>query len=183
MEKIKELEKLDKEKKEKIIFWVRALIWLIFALIIPLTFICYKFKLFQTTTTTKVAFGGRGIIAIIILFFFIKALIGYVKKGLPYSMTTQCLDGFVKVVLPLLAIILIGYIMLTTFKDGLSPFLITMGVILGCEIVAIPVNPFPKWIYESNKKRRQDEATEVGQSLIQDFMNEFFKKKDDTDKK
>lgn len=167
---------------EKAYFWIRFALWLIFALIIPFGFICWKFNLFQTTTNTSITFGGWGIIAIIILFFVLRAMINYVKKGLPYSMTTQCLNGFIKIVLPLGVVILIGYILLTTFKDGLTNFLVVSGVILGCEIIAIPLNPFPKWISENQSKLRKQETEEATRSVLKEFVNDFIKKDNNSEK-
>ena len=153
-EENKELEQTKKkaEMSEKQLFWTRMALWLVFALVIPFTFICIKFNLFQTTTSTSIKVGGWGMIAIIILFFTIRTILKYVIKGTTYSMTKQIIEGVFKVVLPLVAIFFLGYILLKTFQEGMNQFLTVMGVLIVSETVAIPINPFPKWLSDHKKK-------------------------------
>lgn len=165
------------EKKtltQRQIFWIRFTFRIIFAMIVPLVFLVWKFNLFriETTTTTNITFGGWGIIAILVVFFVIKAVIKYINQGLPYSMASQCLSGFTRILLPIIAIILIGYIIFNIFSDGLKEFLFVMCVLLVSETIAIPINPFPKWIHE----HRKEEVENHDKKLIDSFCDEFFKR-------
>lgn len=169
----------NKEKKPflstKTCFWLRFVGWILLALIIPCGVIIWKFNLFQVSTKQSITFGGWGIICVIILFFVVRAMINYVRKGLPYSMATQLLNGFVKVLLPIIVIMIVGYILLTTFSEGLTNFLIVMGIILGCEAIAIPLNPFPKLIHD----KKLDET----KGLFSNMLDEWEKRKEEKNKK
>ena len=175
MEQEKEIEQEQTKKKEQVtlsdtqVFWLRFALWLVFALIIPFTFISIKFNLFETTTSTSIKFGGWGMIAVIILFFTIRTILKYVIKGTTYSMTKQVIEGVLKVVLPLVAIFFVGYILLKTFQEGMNEFLMVMGILIVCETVAIPLNPFPKWLSDHEKKEDQN--------VIETALEEWDKKR------
>ena len=53
-----------------------------------------------------------------------------------------------------------------------------LGCIILCEIIAIPLNPLPKWAYEAQKNTRIEERKETADYII----DSFFKKKKENDK-
>ena len=68
-----------------------------------------------------------------------------VKKGLPFSIFTQILNGLCKCIVPLFASIFIVYYM----RDCMQEVFQFLVVVLFCQIVAIPVNPLPQWIHDN----------------------------------
>lgn len=169
-------EKFEKfvETHPKTIFWIRFFFWTVFACVLPFLFIVFRFNLFQTIS--KMRFGGWGIIAVIIVAFFAIAILKYVKIALnaKYSMTAQLLNGFCKVIIPLLTVYLIVY----GFRDDIGMLLQVMGVVIICEAIAIPINPLPKWAYEKQKDVRVEERKEAFDYLIDSFFRR--KKEEET---
>lgn len=134
------------EKKEKRTFIIRAILWSLTACIAPLCFIGWRYEIF--TTVSRISFSGWGIISILVLFFFLMALVKYIKAGfVEYSMVKQVLNGVTKVLLPL-AIVLC---LCVAIRSKMDYFIQALSVILVCEAIAIPLNPFPKWIYEKTQ--------------------------------
>jgi len=132
-------------------FWIRFASWTILSLIIPVVYIFTMTNL--VNTVNKVSVWGLILIAIAVLFF-IK-LWGYMKQGLPYSMGIQVVSGIVKIILPLLALYGVVYIVRLKVNEILLAFRsieIFLYVLIPCEIAAIPINPFPKWIYLNQDK-------------------------------
>lgn len=151
---------MDNEQKSKIpltprqIFWIRFALFIAFAIIIPFATMAIKFNMFDIVTTTKTTthlkMSGWSIVAVIMFFLAISYFIKYIVHNAPFCMLTQFLDGFTKIIIPMLAVTLIGYITLTVFTNGLSDFLVVMGIFIGCYIVAIVVNPIPQYLHEKN---------------------------------
>jgi hypothetical protein len=132
----------------KKIFIIRAIAWSIFACILPVVFIGWRYDIFKQVS--KVSLSGWGLIAIIIIFAFLYAFIKYIRAGLgPWSMLKQVLNGVFKVLLPLLILLLICM----AIKSNIEYFIQALGCVLICETIAIPVNPFPQWVYEQTKGR------------------------------
>ena len=169
-------EKFEKfvETHPKTIFWIRFVFWTLFACMLPFLFIVFRFNLFHTIS--KMKFGGWGIIAIIIVAFFTIAILKYIKVALnsKYSMTAQLLNGFCKVIIPLLTFFLIVQAM----HSDIDLLLQVMGVVIICEAIAIPINPLPKWAYEKQKDVRAEERKEAFDYLIDSFFNR--KKEEDS---
>lgn len=153
----------------KAVFWIRFALWAILACVLPFAFIVWRFDLFQTISKTQI--GGWGIIAIVLLAVFVFSVIRYVRMAMSasYSLTTQCLNGFCKVVLPCLALLVIVYCM----KNDVELMIQVLGCVTLCEAMAVPVNPLPKWAYDRQKDVRVEERKETMDYLL----SEFFKKK------
>lgn len=69
-------------------------------------------------------------------------------------MGKQIVLGVAKIIVPLLVIYYIAYIIQQKLQAqllDLENLLQTLVVVIGCEAVAIPINPFPKFIYEETK--------------------------------
>ncbi len=164
------------EKHPKTVFWIRFVLWALCACILPFIFIVWRFELFKTISTMQI--GGWGVIAIVIVAIFILTVIKYVKLAFSakYSLTKQCLNGFVKVVLPFCVILVIVYSM----RNNVELMIQVLGCVTVCEAVAIPINPLPKWAYESQKNVREEERKETVDYMLDTF---FKKKKENSGKK
>ena len=130
-------------------FWLRFAIWVSFALILPLAFMVWRFNLF--TKINAVSIGGWGIVAFAFVAGFVGVLYKYLKRGLPYSLFTQVLNGVVKILMPLA----IAYYVLFLMKNSINETLQLLSVLFACNLVAIPVNPMPRWVYENRKEETE----------------------------
>lgn len=152
----------DDKKKELLTFWIRFVVWTIFACVAPVGFIVWRFELFSKVSAVQ--FGGWGILAVIIIAVFIISVFRYVSKGMMrWSMTKQVILGVCKVTIPLLAL----YWILSAISNNITIFLQALAVVIACETVAIPINPLPKWV---------DEKT---QGQINSPIDYFFQKYDE----
>lgn len=136
------------EKKQ---FITRLILFLTFSLIAPITYVSIRCGLFKAKNTISIWF----IIVLGIVLAVIGLIIKYYLDGMKtkYSMLKQVLEGFIKIVLPI-AFILIGVCWFKTklewIANNVNLLIEVLGVILGCEIIAIIVNPLPKWAFENN---------------------------------
>jgi hypothetical protein len=153
-----EEKKLEESKKKKE-FWTKFALYVLFAAIIPLMFLVWRFNLFGRTS--KIQIGGWGLFALIFLGVFVTKTIKIVRMGLPYSLVTQILEGIVKVLIPLGIAALCAFYLQNAMKQ-LFQFLCLTFV---CEAVAIVVNPLPKWLHEHQLDEQKNTLKEVLQSL------------------
>lgn len=182
--KTEKVEKKHWKPTQRQVFWMRFAGWLVFSLVMPLVILQLYFHIFSwvndgsAAVSAHMAISGWGIIGIMVLFFVLRAIINYEKKDLPWSMTVQLLNGFSKVVLPMLAVLCIAWLA-KSFADRLPDFIACMGWMTVSEAVAIPINPFPLWLYQRARKARRDEARDQSS----DMWDEFFSRKDKDEKK
>lgn len=148
-------------------FITRFVLWAIFACAMPFTFIAWRYDLF--TKVSKVSLSGWGIIALIILFFFIKYCLKMLKEGQPYSMFTQLVSGIIKIILPLVVLL----VLLNSIKDNIDLCIQSLTCVIVCETIAIPLNPLPKWV-EANKESQAENRTDKFISKL----GEWYKGKD-----
>lgn len=132
---------------EKKIFLARLILFTIFACILPFSFIAWRYHIF--TTLNSVSLSGWGIIAIVIALVFIVYVARMLKRGMPYSMLTQCIGGLLKVTLPLIIL----YVVVNAIKNQSEIFLQALLVVIISETIAIPINPFPKWLNDNQIKK------------------------------
>ena len=137
---------------KKALFWTRFGIYVLFQIVIPITFLVWRFKLFQKISTVSI--GGWGIVVIILVTAFFVSMIKYVKKGLPFSFLTQCLNGIMKTIIPLIAVAFI----LNWLKGSINELSQFVIVYILCQIIAIPANPFPKWIHDNNLQQEENKT-------------------------
>ena len=137
---------------KKALFWTRFGIYVLFQIVVPITFLVWRFKLFQKISTVSI--GGWGIVVIILVTAFFVSMIKYVKKGLPFSFLTQCLNGIMKTIIPLIAIAFI----LNWLKGSINELSQFVIVYILCQIIAIPANPFPKWIHDNNLQHEENKT-------------------------
>lgn len=155
----------------KTVFLTRAFAWATFAAILPFAFIAYRYGIFRSTGT--IALNGWGMIGVVILLVFVISLISYIKQGMEEGMLKQCLMGFVKIIVPLLAVMLI----VQGIKNNIDLFIKALGVTIACEFVAIPINPFPEWL----EKRRKEKNLKEQESVFGALWDKFFDKKKEND--
>lgn len=138
------------EQNETKTFIIKFAIWTILACLAPIGFIVYRFDLFQKVS--KVNIGGWGLLVILIITIFSVVVGKYIKKGKTYSMTTQVITGLVKITLPL-GLITLG---LYSIRNNVELAIQVFGWMAISETIAIPFNPFPKWINDNKKKETDD---------------------------
>lgn len=79
-------------------------------------------------------------------------------------MTYQILSGLVKVILPLVLV----YCVVSALEDSIRLFKQALFVTIGCECIAIVVNPFPKYM--------KDKKIENTEGLMDMFISKWKKK-------
>ena len=135
-------------KKELI---TRLILFLMFSLVAPITYVSIRCGLFKVKNTISLWF----IIVLGVALGVVSLIIKYYLDGMKtkYSMLKQILEGVIKVVLPL-GFLLVGIIWFKSKLDWITQnvnlIIEVLGVILGCEIIAIVINPLPKWAFENN---------------------------------
>lgn len=137
------------ENKKK--FITQLVIFLIFSLIAPIIYITIRFDL--VNTTKNISLWGLVIILLVIgvSAFLIKYYLDGVKTK--YSFLKKFLTGFVKVIIPLgiaLAITIFIYLKADEIMSQMATFIEAISVIIGCELIAIVINPLPKWAFDNN---------------------------------
>lgn len=150
---------------EKKIFWIRFSLYVLFGWVIPVGFLIWRFNLFNKIDAISI--GGWGIVCILFTAGFFIRLMKQVKKGLPYSLGSQVLEGYMKVVIPLLAATLCIYAVQNLIEQ-LIQFLIVLVI---SEAIAIPLNPFPKWIHDNH--------LEIEENKFKKFTEIFWNSKKD----
>lgn len=126
------------------VFWMRMGFWALFACILPVSFIVWRFDLFSK----KPSIGGWGIVVIIIVAVFVLSLIKYVKAGMKFSLVKQVINGVCKVIIPLLVAVL----MLECLKNEIDLAIQVLTITITCECIAIPLNPLPQWAYDNRNE-------------------------------
>lgn len=133
-------------KKE---FWLRLAAWAAFAVMAPIGFLAWRYGLFTASDGVRVSLNGWGILAVIIIGFFLLYVIKEAKRGMPEgSMLVQCLNGY-GLLIPLVLCILI----LESIKSNIDYLEQVLIVIVVCEAIAIPINPMPRWAVQNNLER------------------------------
>lgn len=136
------------QKKELI---TRLILFLMFSLIAPITYVSIRCKLFSTKTTISVWF----IIVLGVVLAIVSLIIKYYLDGMKtkYSIFKQILEGFIKVILPI-TFVLISVVWFKSKMEwivsNVNLMIEILSIILGCEVIAVIVNPLPKWAFENN---------------------------------
>ncbi len=155
MEENEEIEEKKIDKRKVSIFITRLLVYIIFGAVIPLSFLIWKFKLFSSTKTIRI--GGWGVVAIILLAFFLSKLIKQATDCIEEVLYKQILNGVRTVFIPLLTITLCIY-SVNEFWQQLMSFLIVLTV---CEPIAYIVNPIPEYIKDSEDKKKKNKLISI----------------------
>ena len=130
-------------KMSKKQFWIRLSFYILIGGILPFLFLVWRFNLFSKVS--KLSIGGWGLVAIIFIGVFFIKLIKAVRKGLPFSMLSQVLEGICKILLPLFIAAFIVYYM----QDIMDQIFQFLWVLIVCESAAIVINPIPRWSHEN----------------------------------
>ena len=153
MEKVVETKNKVKTKltpsQEQKVFVVRFALFTVFALILPIIFIGWRYELFRKVG--KVSLSGWGLIAIIIAIFFVRYVAKMVKRVEPYSMFNQIVTGFRKIILPLFVL----FILLNTIRGSIDLFMQALEVTIISEAIGIPINPLPKWANDHDIEKQE----------------------------
>ena len=148
-------------KHPKAYFIMRAILWVLLAAIMPFIFIAKRFEIFDKSSPLHL--GGWGFIAIVIIIIVSFRLFKYITSVLkirkPFA--TQCLSGMFKIIIPMIAIILL----LKSLKNNIDVFVESFAVIILFEAMAIPVNPFPVWVYEKQKELSDEDKKDTVQYI------------------
>lgn len=133
-------------KNEKKIFIARVIAFVLFGAVLPFIFIAWRFDIFSVkdATSPRISLTGWGVIAIIIVFFFIRYCMSIIKRSIPFSLTYQILSGFIKVILPLI----LCYVVVVALQNSFGYFKQALMITICCEAVAIVINPFPKYLHD-----------------------------------
>lgn len=133
-------------------FWLKFALWAICACVIPCAFIIWRFDLF---TQGEQKLSAWAILIALLVGVFAIAVLRYVDKGIKeWSMTKQVVMGIAKVIIPLLVAYFIAWELQKKIEAcaiDLTNLLHALAVTIACELVAIPLNPFPKLIHEQSK--------------------------------
>lgn len=161
MDEATENEKTKEGRVKLLVFWLRMAGYILAGVGAPITVFSIKFGLFDTygyetvtdelgnVTGVNVALNGWGIISIVLAgVFFINLLKEVIDGYSEYSMTKQVLTGVYQTLLPIAIAIGVCYFLKGVLEQVLF-CLITIGI---CEIVAIPLNPLPKWSAERGEQ-------------------------------
>lgn len=148
------------DEKKKFIAELSAFITL--AIIAPIAYLAIRFRLFSSGKNVSI----WGLIAIIIVAISGITLIRYYISGLKtrWTRTKQILEGIVKVIAPL-GIALAFSVWLKLKGEWLmnqaNLLIECFSVIMACEMVAIVINPLPKWAFDNNVEGLQEICDKV----------------------
>lgn len=146
-------------KQSKKVFWIRLSFYVLFGGLAPAAFLIWRFDLFSEISSLSI--GGWGIVCIVFVGIFFLKMLKAVKDGLPYSFGTQCINGICKVILPLLIALLILY----ALQNCIAELMQFLGVVIVCEIIAIPMNPIPQWAHDNGIKEEEGKLKRIAESL------------------
>lgn len=130
---------------------IRLVLFLTFSFVVPIAYIYIRCKLWKQVTT--ISFWFIIILAIAVLggAFLIKYYLDGMKTK--YSYLKQILEGFIRVILPIV-IILAGALWFkskaTWLVENTNLLIEILSVILASELIAIIINPLPKWAFDNN---------------------------------
>ena len=155
----------------KTVFAIRFVLWATFSAILPFIFIAFRYGIFGSQS--KISLSGWGIIGVVIILVFLITLVRYLYQGMEPGLAKQCVGGVCKIVLPLVVLLLL----VVEIKNHIQLVEQALGCVIVCELVGIPLNPFPEWL----ERRRIEKGEDHAKSLSEIFWDTFFKKKKDNE--
>lgn len=155
------------EAHPKTVFIIRLILWTTFACVLPCAFIAWRYGIF--TKASQLHLSGWGAIAIVIAVVFTIKVIKYFYKGMKPGFLKQCIHGFCSIILPLLILLIV----VVAIRDSLDLFIQALGCVIICELIGIPLNPFPAWL----EKRKQEDGKEHVESITDIVLDKIFKRK------
>lgn len=155
---------MDKQQKTK--FWILMTLFVMFSLIIPITYLSIRFSLFSVVEFKAIRVSFWAIFLVLLILIILIVMIKYYLSGLKtkYSFFKKLLTGLVKFIIPLVMIILCVFLlkgkmleianatseMVEPIRIGFNRVLEALSIITISELVAICVNPLPKWAFDNN---------------------------------
>lgn len=144
--------------KSRMVFWTRMLGWLTSGCIVPISIFAIKFGLFKTsgyevtvdelgniTSVSPTALNGWGIVSCLLVLWTIVQILKEVRDTYTgYSLKKQCVDGILKL-MPLITMFAICFFL----RGALDEIMYCLTVIIVSRVCSIPLNPLPKWKYET----------------------------------
>lgn len=159
-------ENTSEESNSKKVFAARVFAWALFSCAAPVCFIGWRYDLFKEAGSLQLS--GWGLFGVVIIVAFLYTVIKYIQAGFSeWSMTKQIINGVLKILLPIAAVLAVCI----GIRSQLDYFIQSLCCVLICEAAAIPINPFPKWVYEKSKGRFE--------STVDFIADRFNKKKED----
>lgn len=165
MDETVETEKTKEGRKDLLVFWLRMAGYVLAGVGAPITTFAVKFGLFNTygyqtvvdelgnVVGTRIALNGWGIVSVVLAgVFFVNMMKEVIEGYSGYSMTKQVLVGVYKKIIPLAIAVGVCYF-LKGVLDQIIFCLLTIGI---SQIVAIPLDPLPKWSAERGKESYDD---------------------------
>lgn len=143
----------DKMNKKELL--IRLALYYTFGGILPFIFLAWRFELFRKVS--KISVGGWGLVAVIFIFIFTTKTLKAIKKGLKYSYAKQIMDGVGKVILPLFLAAFCVYYM----QDIMTEIFQFFCILILCELVAIFINPLPRWEHENNIENTENSVKKI----------------------
>lgn len=145
--------------KSLILFWIRLIMWVGASCIAPIAVFSNKFGLFKETSYEPVydelgnvvnasppALNGWGIVSCLIVGFTVISMLKEISKAyVGYSFTKQIIQGILSAI-P----IMICFAICHFLKDNLDAIRYCLATIILTKLIAIPLNPLPKWRYEKS---------------------------------
>ena len=126
------------ENKKNWFYWVRLALYIISGAVVPFGFLCWRFNLFTKVSKTNI--GIWGVLALIILFVFMRRTLKYLEKAEPEKYATQIISGVFRIVIPCGIIAMVCYVL----KDNMTYMSQFMVLLTICELIAVVVNPLPQ---------------------------------------
>lgn len=139
----------------KKVFAARLSLYILFGLILPITFLSWRFKLFSKVT--QVSFSVWGLIAIITAVIFILKLFNGLRRGLKHGIVKQVSDTICKVTIPLLILLLV----FDGMSDFSKEFIQFLVVLIICETIAGFINPLPQWCFENGIEQTENILSKI----------------------
>ena len=127
-------------------FWIRFATMSAVGILTPILYLLIRYNLFQREL--KITLGLMGVVALAFICLAFIVLIRYYVSGMKtkYSWFKQLLDGFSKLIIPIIVFVAVMYV----GKHYTAQLIEFCWVLIPCELVAIAVNPLPKWAFDNN---------------------------------
>ena len=159
-------------KHPRTVFWLRMAGWFGIGCVTPVAVFAAKFGLFSVTPTVdalgnpisnaKISINGWGIVACVLIGSYIANIVKEVAeahKG--YSLAKQCYTGVAKTI-PLIVAYLICY-----FLSGvMAQTMYCLAWLIICRLIALPLNPLPKWKFEKQGIEDYDDALKYFTAIV-----------------
>ena len=122
-------------------------------------------ELGNITSVTPTALNGWGIISCFLVCWTLIQILKEVRDAYTgYSLTKQCIDGFISSIMPLIIMFGVCYFL----RGVIDEILYCLGIIIICKVCSVPLNPLPKWKYD---KLGTEDYSDAFTSLVKILKN------------